>query len=315
MRKSIFLPVFACIATAGPHGQALKDIEYLSAADNTRQHAMFFAPETKKAVPLVVALHTWSGDYRQNHHQPIAEWCMKKGWAYIHPDFRGPARRPEATGSELVVKDIVSAVEYAKGASKIDASAVFLVGTSGGGYHCLVMAGKHPEIWAGVSAWASISDLKAWYQQREGKKYADDIVKSCGGKPGDSPAVDEQYRRRSPLTYLANAKGKVVLHINTGITDGHNGSVPISHSLLAFNEVAEPADRVSAEDIRYLTEKAQVPAKLKKDTPDPTYGAKQPLFRRTSGKATVTIFDGGHEIVPEAALAWMEGLSRAKANE
>lgn len=306
---TLLLPVPG--ASAAEAAPALRDIEYLSSADETKQRAMFFAPEAEQAVPLIVALHTWSGDYRQNHHQAIAEWCIANGWAYIHPNFRGPNRRPEATGSKLVVKDIVSAVEYAQRNAKIDASAIFLVGTSGGGYTCLVMAGHRPELWAGVSAWVPVSDLKAWYEQDQ---YRDDLVKSCGGAPGDSAEVDEQYRLRSPLTYLANAKG-VTLHINAGIYDGHQGSVPISHSLLAFNEVAEDGDRVSAADIDHFVEKAEVPDHLKADIEDSSYGQKRPLFRRSSGSATVTIFDGGHELVAEAATAWIAGIQRQRQSQ
>jgi len=136
--------------------QSLKEIRYLSAADGSEQPAMFYAPDKKEAMPLLVALHTWSSDYKQDHHEECAEWCINKGWAYIHPDFRGPNKRPEATGSDLVVKDIVSAVAYAKKMRNIDSSRIYLVGTSGGGYTALVMAGHHPEIWAGISAWVPI---------------------------------------------------------------------------------------------------------------------------------------------------------------
>ena len=235
---------------------------------------------------------------------------MKKGWAYIHPDFRGPARRPEATGSDLVIGDITSAVAYARKVTKVDSGAVFLVGTSGGGYHCLVMAGKHPELFAGVSAWAAISDLKAWYHEtiKSGQRYWSDIVKSCGGKPGDSAAVDQQYRERSPIHYLKKARGRVPLQIATGIKDGHDGSVPISHSLLAFNEVAEANDRIRLEDIAFMTREARLPDKLRRAAPDPSFGGKQPIFRRSSATATVTIFDGGHEIIQPAAMAWMERI-------
>ena len=51
-----------------------------------------------------------------------------------------------------------------------------------------------------------------------------------------------------------------------------------------------------------------MPESLKKDTADASYGKNQPLFRRSSASATVTIFDGGHEIVQPAAIAWMEAL-------
>ena len=288
--------------------QGTKEIRYVSSADKSEQPAMFYAPESKDAVPLIVALHTWSGNYKQDYHKAIEQWCIKNDWAYIHPDFRGPNKRPEATGSELVVKDIVSAVEYAKNTTRIDRSSIYLVGTSGGGYTALVMAGRHPEIWAGVSAWVPISDLKAWHAQG---KYVGDMEKSCGGAPGDSVAVDKEYTKRSPLTYLKMAKG-LTLHINAGIHDGHNGSVPISHSLLAFNEVASTKDQISEEDICFFVEKAKVPPKLKTVISDPTYGKNYPLFRRESGNATVTIFEGGHKLVAPAATAWIQQVHNEK---
>jgi len=306
MRIAVFALTLMGLWPLTAEGQSLKEIAYVSSADQSKQPAMFYAPNTKEPVPLVVALHTWSGDYKQEFHKDVAEWCLKNGWAYIHPDFRGPNVRPEATGSELVVADILSAVEYAKKAANIDASAIYLVGTSGGGYAALLMAGRHPEVWAGVSAWAAISDLKAWYleSERANRDYYKQIARSCGGPPGQSAAVDEQYRKRSPQTYLAAAKG-LRLHINAGIGDT---LVPISHSLDAFNEVADPADRLSEDEIREFVEKAAVPAHLKMLISDPSYGQNRPLFRRTSGTATVTVFQGGHEIVPEAAMAWFQKI-------
>jgi hypothetical protein len=291
--------------------QSLEKIEYVSSADNSKQPAMFYFPDTKETVPFLVALHTWAGDYTQNYHAGCAQWCIENGWAYIHPHFRGPNRRPEAAGSEFVVKDIVSAVDYAKKTARIDASNIYLVGTSGGGYTALLMAGRHPEIWTGVSVWVPISDLKAWYFEcrNAGRDYYKDIIKSCGGSPGDSTTIDEEYRKRSPLTYLGNAKG-LSMHINAGITDGHNGSVPISHSLRAFNAVADVKDRLSEEDICFFSEKAVVPATLEKPLSDPSYGMKQPLFRRSSGNATVTIFRGGHELVHEAAMSWFKKIHK-----
>ena len=309
MRNTLLVVIMASAITA--HAQGTKEIRYVSSADKSAQPAMFHTPSTTKEVPLVVALHTWSGNYKQKYHKAIETWCVKNGWAYIHPDFRGPNNRPEATGSKLVVADIVSAVAYAKKTTKIDSAAIYLVGTSGGGYTALVMAGHHPEIWAGVSAWVPISDLKAWHAQGE---YVGDLVKSCGGAPGASAKVDKEYAERSPITYLRKAKG-LTLHINAGIHDGHKGSVPISHSLLAFNEMAATKDRISEEDIRFFVQKAKVPPKLKVNISDPSYGKNRPLFRRESGNATVTIFKGGHELVAPGAIAWIKHIHNKRHNE
>ncbi|MEX0792733.1 MAG: prolyl oligopeptidase family serine peptidase [Pirellulaceae bacterium] len=289
------------------------EVRYQSSADQSEQPAIFFAPRSEQPVPLVVALHSWSADYRQTGHQAIADWCVENGWAYIHPNFRGPNKRPEATGSELVVADIVSAVEYAQAVAKIDSEAVYLMGASGGGHASLLMAGRRPDLWAGVSAWVPISDLTAWHAEclAAGRKYHRDIVASCGGLPGESDAVDAEYRARSPLTHLAAAKG-LELHIAAGIHDGHTGSVPISHTLRAFNEVAQAEDRLTAAEIEHFTQQAEVPPHLQREIKDPSYGAKPPLFRRISGKAQVTIFEGGHEMVPSAVIAWLEEKQRIR---
>ncbi len=287
------------------------EVKLPSSVDDSLQWTRFFAPSSDEPVPLVVILHSWSANWKQTLHRPIEDYCMRKGWAYLHPDFRGPNRRPQATGSALVVSDIVDAVEYACKQTKVDRKRIFLIGTSGGGYTSLVMAGKRPSLWAGVSAWVPISDLRAWHKEcrAKGLKYARDIELSCGGAPGLSPEVDREYANRSPLTFLKNAKG-VNLSINAGILDGHKGSVPISHSLLAFNEVAEEKDRLPMRDVAYFTEKAKVPPSLLRVIKDPSYGKKAPLFRRTSGSVTVTIFQGGHELVASASLAWLDGENK-----
>ena len=290
-------------------GDSVRTIKYPSAADSSNQPAIFYAPESKTPVPLLVGLHTWSANYRQVAGRcPYGRWCIRNDWAFIGPDFRGPNKRPEACGSQLAVDDIVSAVKYAQKVANIDANRIYLVGASGGGHMSLLMAGRAPEIWAGVSAWAGISDLKAWHGEcvKAKRKYAKDIEKSCGGPPGKSDKVDLEYKNRSPLTWLANAKkAGVNLDISTGIYDGHKGSVPVSHTLRAFNAVAEPADRISDADIAYMTEKAEVPTHLRKKISDRDYREKIPLMRKTSGAARVTIFKGGHEIVPVAALTWL----------
>lgn len=300
-------------AAEPPWTMSPTEVRYPSAGDKTEQPAIFFAPRSAQPVPLVVALHSWSADYRQTGHKAIADWCVENGWAYIHPNFRGPNKRPEATGSELVVADIASAVEYAQGVANIDPEAVYLMGASGGGHASLLMAGRRPDLWAGVSAWVPISDLTAWHAEclAAGRKYHKDIAASCGGLPGASDAVDAQYRARSPLTHLDAAKG-LELHIAAGIHDGHTGSVPVSHTLRAFNELAEEEDRLTDEEIEHFTQRAEVPPHLRREVNDPTYGNKPPLFRRVSGKAQVTIFEGGHEMVPSAVIAWLEEKQRLR---
>jgi poly(3-hydroxybutyrate) depolymerase len=315
-----FVFVFLLIGvsvSAAPKGwpKEIREIKYLSKADNTKQPALFFAPTVRgEPRPLLVGLHTWSSDYRQNN-SPYGKWCIEHKWNFIHPNFRGPNRRPQATGSELVVADILSAVEFAKKNGAVDETRIYLVGASGGGYAALLMAGRAPEVWAGVSAWVPILDLAQWHAHTSKRKmkYAREIELSIGGKPMAGSEAAAEAMKRSPVTYLAHAKG-VALDINAGINDGHSGSVPISHSLDAFNLLAAAKDRLGADLISEFVKTAKVPAALKGQAPvDAAYGKKAVLFRRQSGAARVTIFQGGHEIIPAAALHWLAKQQRIRA--
>jgi len=111
-------------------------IEIRSSSDGSMQKARFYASASKADAPLIVSLHTWSGDY--NQQDPLAEEIIRRGWNYIHPDFRGPNIRPEAGGSDLVIADIEDAINYSLRNSDADPSDVHIVGVSGGGYATLV---------------------------------------------------------------------------------------------------------------------------------------------------------------------------------
>lgn len=285
----------------------VSEIEYLSRADNSMQPALFYDPGGEAKKPLLVALHSWSGNFKQANG-PFGQWCIDHGWVMIHPNFRGINDHPQACGSELVVQDILSAVEHCRTKCRIDDRRIYLIGSSGGGYASLLMAGRAPELWAGVSAWCPIYDLAIWHgdTKKRNLRYDEMLEQVCGGAPGASPAVDEQYRVRSASNWLKQAKGKVRLSINTGITDGHNGSVPVGHTLRAFNAVAQPGDAISEANIEMMEREPKMPVALQQSIEDPSFGEKRPLFRRESETAQVTIFQGGHEIVYPAGLSWLE---------
>jgi pimeloyl-ACP methyl ester carboxylesterase len=284
----------------------VQTLAFVSSADRSEQAAAFYHSGMPGVKPLLVALHTWSYDYDQEMSIPYAEWCIAHDWILIAPSCRGPNHRPEATGSELAVQDVLDAVAYAEAHARVDPSRVCLVGVSGGGHMALLTAGRAPDRWTAVSAWVPITDLAAWHAEcrAAGRPYADDLKRSCGGAPGESPLIDAQYRARSPITYL-DPGINTPLDINAGILDGHTGSVPISHTLRAFNAVAAPQNRISDADIAHFVERAAVPPGIRGEWSDPLYGDKRVLFRRASGNVRVTIFDGGHEIIYEAALSWL----------
>jgi poly(3-hydroxybutyrate) depolymerase len=239
----------------------------------------------------------------------------ERGWIYLFPNFRGPNQHPDACGSPKAQQDILDAVAWAKKTYPVDERRVYLVGASGGGHMTMLMAGRHPDVWAAASAWVGISDLAAWHKLHAAGRYGRMMRLSCGGAPGDSREVDRQYRERSPITHIHRAVN-VALDLNTGIHDGHKGSVPIRHALDAFNAVAHAAgcEPISEEEIVQLS---RPNGRLKHpresdNVKDSSYG-RQIHLRRYAGPVRVTVFEGGHEILPEAAVAWLEDkVQRAK---
>jgi pimeloyl-ACP methyl ester carboxylesterase len=283
-------------------------IDIPSSKDGTLQKVIYWRPDSAAKdlagpeVPLIVFLHSWSGGFEQG--PPWIDRAKKLGWVLVAPDFRGPNNRPEACASDLASQDILDAVAYARRDARVDASRIYLVGGSGGGHMSLVMAARAPDLWAAVSAWVPISDLAAWHAESKARKnnYAKMLEQSCGGAPG--PATEAEYRHRSPLFHLAAAKG-VPLDINTGIHDGHTGSVPVSHSLRAFNALASAEHQISTEAIDFMVREQKIPSALAAETQADPERQKAVLFRRASGNARVTVFEGGHDSESSAAVLWL----------
>ncbi len=293
----------------------VKTLHYSTSIDSTEQPMLIYSAKAKEERPLLVGLHTWSSGYRSGGGEVVyARWCMDKDWHFIHPHFRGPNWTPEGCGSEMAVQDIIDAVEFMKKNHAVDTDRIYLIGASGGGHMSILMAGRAPDIWAGVSSWVPISDVHAWWEQKKGNsKYADHIEKAVGGRPDQNKQAAEECVKRSPVTYLAGAAG-VNLDINAGVTDGHKGgSVPFSHALYAFNAVVPGNERIAPGLIEEFYDKQTLPEGLEKADEDPLYGGKQPVFRKVSSNTRVTIFDGRHEIIHNAALNWLAAQRKGKS--
>jgi len=287
-------------------------IQVTSTLDGSSQSVYLVLPSgyviSASALPLVVVLHSWSNNFEQR----LSDWeneAEKRGWLYLFPDFRGRNDKPEACGSVLAQTDILDAVEWVKRHYKVNPHRVYLGGVSGGGHMTMLMAGCHPGVWTAASAWVGISDLVDWYQTHSGDRYGEMLRQCMGGPPGASQEVDEEYRKRSPLTFLAGSVD-VPLDLAAGRHDGHQGSVPIVHSLRAFNEIArvlDPVNVVRQEEIEQLSRPdGKLESPLASDLVSDTSLGREIFLRRTVGLSRITIFEGGHEGIASAAFSWFD---------
>jgi dipeptidyl aminopeptidase/acylaminoacyl peptidase len=295
----------------------LTKVEVKSSLDGESQPILYWAPEKarEEPTPLFVFLHSWSGDYTQNNAKWQAQ-AVKRGWIYLHPNFRGVNQTPKACGSKWARQDILDAVDFATAKFNVDPKRIYLAGTSGGGHMAMLMAGHHPDRFSAVSAWVGISDLSAWYDfhVKDGKpqRYARMILGSLGGAPGSSPAIDADYKDRSPIHHLHRAID-IPLQICAGINDGYSGSVPTTHSLKAFNVIARAQELNGIPDsvVSDLALRKPIKGFTPLDARSVSAFGREIAFHQSTRTASVVIFDGGHEGLTEPACDWLRHQTRA----
>lgn len=300
----------------------VSELKIQSSIDGTHQPTLCYAPPAStyhdRYRPLLVALHTWSTDYTQTGGQVVfADWCIRHGWYLLHPNFRGPNTNPNACGSEAAIQDVVDAVGHLLEREPVDKTRIYIVGVSGGGHMALLLAAKYPSRWAGVSAWAPISDLRIWWKELSNdqrgpaylRRYARHIEEIVGGKPDASRKEPiKECQLRSPVTHLSPAIAEQVnLDINAGLADGRKGgSVPFSHSLRIYNALLPAKEQLGEEWIKDFYQNSRCPTSYGGPSrTDILYEEREIQYRATYKCSRVTIFEGGHEILHTAALNWL----------
>jgi dienelactone hydrolase len=258
--------------------------------------------------PIVVSLHSWSFGVEQRWPD-LEQMVADRGWIYLFPDFRGRNDHIEACGSDVAKQDVIDALDWVQEHYPVDSRHVYVTGVSGGGFMTLAMVASYPSRWTAASAWVPLSDLRAWYDFHAGDQYGEMTRQCVGGDPAADAAVADEMERRSPLHQLANAV-EVPLDIGAGRFDGHDGApIPVWHSLAAFNVLAEAVgdSQVTAQEIAELTRHdPHLERPMASDAVSDASFGRRIFLRRRAGRARVTIFDGAHEGIPSAAMAWFE---------
>jgi poly(3-hydroxybutyrate) depolymerase len=307
------LVIFLFLFFAGKEGIAqrpdylLKD-SILSSLDGHAEVFYYVAAQSKKSQPLVVELHTWSNN-SQSQEDLIAQNTREKNWNYILPNYRGINNSPKACCSQFAISDIDAAIDWALKYMHADPARIYIVGYSGGAYATFGMYMKSRHKINSFSAWCGIADLTAWYWQslERKNKYATDIIRCTdAGENFNEPKA----RERSPLfwTTPVQQRRKSVLQIYAGIHDGYTGSVPISHSINFYNKLL--TDLKVKDSAAYVPQEAAEVMLQTQSYPSLTYTNKIDLrqihYQKHFQQISLTIFEGGHEILRSAVLELIE---------
>ena len=186
-------------------------------------YAYSFIPrnlDRKQKAPLVVLIH---GGVHSNHMTGgaanaanIVRELIGQGYVVVAPDYRGStgygsayAKAIDYGGKEN--DDILAARNWMiERYPFIDPARVGLVGWSHGGMIALFNIFLHPEAYACAYAGEPVSDLL------ERRKYLKSMPETIAESAGEAAAKDdEEYRRRSPVTWAAELAKPLLVHGNT----------------------------------------------------------------------------------------------------
>ena len=278
-----------------------------------REPAWYYRAEAE-ARPLLVSLHSWSGDADQ--FDPLASLSKAADWHYIHPNFGGPNTHPGACLSATALAGIDAAIDYAIEQGDVDVQRIFVTGESGGGYAALGSWLQSRHLLAGVIAWVPISDLLAWHEESqtrpppdpERKRGYDADIRACTGSQAELNV--NAAKARSPQWMPAKGTNlETPLLIAAGIHDGHDGAaVPVSHSIRFFNRLAQERGEYEAV-VDSTLQRALLARDVTEGTTRRQLGDRAIHLERQAGPVRLIIFEGGHESLPEVTMGTLGALA------
>jgi dipeptidyl aminopeptidase/acylaminoacyl peptidase len=193
--------------------------------------------DRKQKAPLIVLIH---GGVHSSHMtggtanaSTIVRELIEQGYVVVAPDYRGStgygpayAKAIDYGGKEN--DDILGARNWMlEKYPFLDPARVGLVGWSHGGMIALFNILFHPEAYACAYAGEPVADLL------ERKKYLKSMPQTMIESAGEAANDDEEYRRRSPVTWAAKLEKPLLVHGNT--TDETVHVIEVQHLVDALH--------------------------------------------------------------------------------
>jgi dipeptidyl aminopeptidase/acylaminoacyl peptidase len=176
--------------------------------------------DRRRKAPLIVLIH--GGVHSSNvtggpaNTATIVRELIEQGYVVVAPDYRGstgygPAYAKAIDYGGCENDDVLEARDWMiERYSFLDPNRVGLVGWSHGGMIALFNIFFHPEAYACAFAGEPVADLI------ERRKYLKSMPQTMAESAGEAAAKDdEEYRRRSPVTWASKLERPLLVHGNT----------------------------------------------------------------------------------------------------
>jgi pimeloyl-ACP methyl ester carboxylesterase len=197
------------------------EINIDSAYDPATNRALLRLPpgyQHGQPVPLVVALHPWGGWAEQAMSAFYADSITERGWLLLAPEAK-----PYQYVPLLVLQHrTMEMIDYVTANYAVDASRVYLIGVSGGGYRGIILAEKYPQRFAAVVDLKGPMDLERWYWEDHSGSPTRCIGNHRGpicNDVGDEPNAANrfQYQRYSGLFQYNDGLVRNLKHVPVAI--------------------------------------------------------------------------------------------------
>jgi len=189
-----------------------------------------FQPLTSRGAKQHAALVWVHPDIRGRvyaYYFPYVQEAVARGYTVIAPEYRGSVGYGQTHfdaidygGAE--VDDVVTATDYLKAnCPEVDPARIGIIGWSHGGMITLLSITREPTLFRAAAAMVPVTNLfqrLAW-KGVERQHQAIDPANRYGGLPGDSAAVNQVYKDRSPIYQIDKLQIPLLVHITRNDAD------------------------------------------------------------------------------------------------
>ncbi len=246
----------------------MNEIRVTSTLDGSPQPSLFDLPEGTGRTPLLVGLHTWKYG-RASQVDIMLPETRRLGWALLLPEFRGPntAQNPRAREACGSALARQDIVDAADAVLRDHGDRL----DPGAVFLLGGSGGGHMALLMAAhhpQRWRAVSAWCPITDLAAWYRQSENYRVHIAACCGGSPEEQpDEYAARSPMT-LIDGIAQARVHLHHGRWDGVRGSVPYTHSLTLYNRLLE---------------------------------------RHPDASVYLSIFDGGHEVHPDQAVACFRG--------